>query len=262
MNEASASLPRTQGAWCAPAHERPRTTAESPRAVHIPGVFVTGTDTGVGKTVLSAAIAAALRASGLRVAAAKPVLTGLDEDVEAWPRDHELLGAVTGAAPDDVARLRFGPPVSPHLAARLAACRIDPTALVAQIHAQVDGAEVAVVEGVGGLLVPLDDAYSVRDLARDLGLPVVIAARPALGTINHTLLTVEGARAAGLDVRAVVITPWPEDPSAMETSNVATIADLAGVEVVTLPHLAGPDPALLAEAGARLPVERWTGLDG
>ena len=223
---------------------------------------MTGTDTGVGKTVLSAAIAAALHASGRRVAAAKPVLTGLDEEAGAWPRDHELLAAVTGDVADHVARLRFGPPVSPHLAAQLASCRIDPGALVEQIHAQVDGAEVAVVEGVGGLLVPIDDGYTVRELARDLGLPVVIAARPALGTINHTLLTVEAARAVGLDVRAVVITPWPGDPSPMETSNVATIADLAGVEVVTFPTLAGPDPALLAEAGRSLPVERWTGLDG
>ena len=225
-------------------------------------MFVTGTDTGVGKTVLSAAIAAALHASGVAVAAAKPVLTGLDEPADDWPRDHELLATVTGGVADDVARLRFGPPVSPHLAAQIAGCRIEPRALLDQIHAQVAGAEVAVVEGVGGLLVPLDDDYSVRDLARDLGLPVVVAARPALGTINHTLLTVEAARAGGLEVRAVVVTPWPEDPSPMEVSNVATIADLAGVEVVTLPALAGPDPALLAEAGARLPVERWTGLDG
>ena len=235
---------------------------DNDRRIAIPGVFVTGTDTGVGKTVLSAAIAAALHADGLRVAAAKPVLTGLDEAVEDWPRDHELLATVTGGVADDVARLRFGPPVSPHFAAQLASCRIDPGALLDQIHAQVDGAEVAVVEGVGGLLVPLDDRYTVRELARDLGLPVVIAARPALGTINHTLLTVEVARAAGLDVRAVVMTPWPEDPSPMETSNLATIADLAGIEVLTLPALRGPDPELLAEAGARLPVERWTGLDG
>ena len=236
--------------------------SEVDRRIAIPGVFVTGTDTGVGKTVLSAAIAAALRASGLGVAAAKPVLTGLDEPAEAWPRDHELLAAVTGGVADEVARLRFGPPVSPHLAAQLASARVDPLAIVEQVHAQVGGAEVAVVEGVGGLLVPLDDRYTVRDLARELGLPVVVAARPGLGTISHTLLTVEAARAVGLDVRAVVVTPWPQDPSPMERSNVATIADLAGIEVVTLPLLAGPDPALLAEAGARLPVERWTGLGG
>jgi dethiobiotin synthetase len=89
----------------------------------------------------------------------------------------------------------------------------------------------------------------VRDLAVDLGLPLLIAARPGLGTINHSLLTVEAARAAGLAVEAVVLTPWPDEPSTMELSNRETIARLAAVEVRTL----GPTtPATLAETGATL----------
>jgi dethiobiotin synthetase len=225
-----------------------------------PGVFVTGTDTGVGKTVVAAALCASLRAAGRRVAAVKPVLTGLDEAGEpAWPLDHELLAAAAGGVADEVAPVRFGPPVSPHLAAELAGAPVDPPALLAAVERAARGADVAVVEGVGGLLVPLADGCSVRDLARDLGLPVVVAARPGLGTINHTLLTVEAARAAALDVRAVVLTPWPGEPSAIERSNRATIERLAGVEVATLPRVAAPEPAQLAAAAAGLPVAAWLG---
>jgi dethiobiotin synthetase len=95
--------------------------------------------------------------------------------------------------------------------------------------------EPLVAEGVGGLLVPLTTGYSVRDLAVDLALPLVIAARAGLGTISHTLLTIEAARAVGLTVRCVVLTPWPEQPSVMEQSNRATIEQLGGIPVHGLP---------------------------
>ena len=215
------------------------------------GVFVTGTDTGVGKSVVSAAICAALAARGERVAAFKPVVTGLDDAPGEWPLDHELLArsASAGQSPEDVAPLRFGPAVSPHLAAELAGDRIEPAQLVGAAGAAGAGADVLVCEGVGGLMVPLTPGYLVRDLALELGLPLVVAARPGLGTINHSLLTLEAARAAGLEPRCVVITPWPEEPAAMESSNRDTIAALGAVEVETLPHTT---PGSLAEAGAHL----------
>lgn len=222
------------------------------------GVFVTGTDTGAGKSVLAAAICAALRARGGRVAAFKPVVTGLDEpDESGWPPDHELLAAGAGMAADDVAPLRFGPAVSPHLAAALAGTPIEPAELLAAARAATADADVLIAEGVGGLLVPLTIGYAIRDLARDLGLPVVVAARPGLGTINHTLLTVEAARAVGLDVRGVVMGPWPDEPSPMLADNRETVATLTRVPVSTLPELAGPDPEALAAAGSRLPVDVW-----
>jgi len=223
------------------------------------GCFVTGTDTGVGKTVLAAAIAAALHARGVRVAAFKPVVTGIDEPEPGRPADHELLGAVTGLTPSAVAPLRFGPAVSPHLAAELAGTAIEPAGLIAAAARAGAAAEVLVVEGVGGLLVPISADFSIRDLAVALDLPVVVAARPGLGTISHTLLTIEAARAAGLDVRAVVLTPWPARPSVMERSNRETIARMARVEVATLPAV-GVGPADLAAAGTALPVDAWLGL--
>lgn len=223
------------------------------------GLFVTGTGTGVGKTVVAAALCAALRARGEPVTAFKPVVTGTDEPAaDGWPPDHELLAAAAGGDPGDVAPLRFGPPVSPHLAAQLAGTAIEPAALLAAARAAARD-RILIAEGVGGLLVPLTPRYLVRDLARDLGLPLVLAAAPGLGTINHTLLTVEAARAAGLRIAGIVMTPWPESPSALERSNRDTVADLAAAPVAVLPRLRGPDPDALAAAGARLPLADWLG---
>jgi len=222
------------------------------------GCFVTGTGTGVGKTVLAAAICAALRARGERVVAFKPVVTGTDEPpAPGWPPDHELLAAATGGRPEAVAPVTFGPAVSPHLAAELAGRPLDPAALLRSFQAAAAGAGAVVAEGVGGLLVPLTRDWLVRDFAVAAGLPLVIAAQPGLGTINHTLLTIEAARSAGLTVAAVVLGPWPSEPTPVEADNRATVERLGGVETATLPGLRQGDPALLAEAGAALPLDRW-----
>ncbi len=276
------------------------------------GCFVTGTDTGAGKTILAASLCAAIRASGVKVAAFKPVVTGVgapgdepssrdDRDAAGarpaaeaaagahaageaaasargaaaaaarahpfgartagihWPEDHDLLAAVTGTRPADVTTQTFAPAVSPHLAAALAGTTLSLDALVAGARNAVATAEadVLVIEGVGGLLVPLSDEHDIRDVAVALGLPLVIAARPGLGTINHSLLTIEAARRAGLDVRAVVLTPWPDEPTVMERSNRETIATRGRVQVATLRSVRDVDD--LADAGAELPWVDWLG---
>jgi dethiobiotin synthetase len=259
------------------------------------GLFVTGTDTGVGKTVVAAAICAALAARGDRVAAFKPVVTGTDDDPGDWPPDHELLAAAAnaGQTPTDVTPTTFGPPLSPHYAAELAATTIDTDHLRAAAHRAAESAAAGgfpssdsqadresprrrvppicvphaygepprrrvpgtlICEGVGGLLVPLTESYSVRDLAVDLQLPLIVVARTGLGTINHTLLTVEAARAAGLHVAGIVMTPWPEHPEPIERSNWATIERLSGVPVSGLPPTTPPK---LAAAGDTLPLDSW-----
>ncbi len=222
------------------------------------GCFVTGTDTGVGKTVLAGAILAALRARGVRVRALKPVITGLDEPPDPdWPPDHELLAAAAASTPSQVTELRFGPAVSPHLAAELAGRPIAPAQLLRAARLAAADCDALIVEGVGGLLVPLAAGYDVRAFAGELGLPLVIAARPGLGTINHTLLTLEAARAAGLRVAAVVLSPWPAEAGLIERSNRETIARLGQVGVATLAPIARGTPELLTEAGATLPLEDW-----
>jgi dethiobiotin synthetase len=221
------------------------------------GVFVAGTDTGVGKSVVAAAICAGLAARGERVAAFKPAVTGLDEDPsEGWPPDHELLAAAAGSGqgPEEVAPYRFGPAVSPHLAAELEGSEIAPKRLVEAARSSGEASDALVCEGVGGLLVPLAWDYLVRDLAAELGLPLVIAARPGLGTINHSLLTVQAARAAGLRVLAVVMTPWPARPAPVERSNRETVERLGEVPVAGLPPT---EPGSLAAAAESLPLADW-----
>lgn len=222
------------------------------------GLFVSGTGTDVGKTVVAGAILAALHARGERVVAFKPVVSGTEAGSDPdWPADHELLATATGDDPANVSPAVFAAPLSPHLAAELAGAPLDPALLRGAFDARAAEAETVVVEGVGGLLVPLTRDYLVRDLAVDLALPLVVAAGPGLGTINHTLLTLQAARAAGLTVAGVVLTPWPDAPTAMHDDNRATIARLGEVDVAILPPLPRADPALLAQAGARLPLDRW-----
>jgi dethiobiotin synthetase len=207
-----------------------------------PGVFVTGTGTEVGKTVVAAALARTLAAEGKSVAVFKPAVTGLDEEGET---DHALLRRASGSSQSDeeIAPYRYGPPASPHLAAALAGEEIEPERLRQSAHEAAASADAIVCEGVGGLLVPLSPVYLVRDLAVDLGYPLVVVAGPGLGTINHTLLTLESARAAGLGVAAVVLNPWPEHPSEIERNNRETIAKLGRVRVETLPRLGLGDPS-------------------
>ena len=220
------------------------------------GVFVTGTDTEVGKTVVASAIAATLAADGERVSVFKPAVTGLNE-LDGLASDHERLrGSARSTQREwEIAPYRFGPPVSPHLAAASVGERVDPYRLLAAARRAARAGDVLVAEGVGGLLVPLSGTYLVRDLAADLGMPVVIAARPGLGTINHTLMTVECARRVGLEVAAVVLTPWPAVPGDMQRSNRETIARLGKVEVETLPMLALRNIA----PQRNLPVSHWLG---
>jgi dethiobiotin synthetase len=207
-------------------------------------VFVTGTSTEVGKSVVAAVIARTAAASGRTVSVFKPAVSGLDElaGVEA---DHDLLRRAAGSSQtdDEIAPYRYGPAVSPHLAAEMAGEEIEPSVLVEGAQRAARGSDVLVAEGVGGWLVPLTADYLVRDFARDLGLPVVIVASPGLGTINHTLLTIEAVRAAGLEVRAVALNPWPEEPDAMTESNRSTITQLGEIEVATLPQLNLAEPA-------------------
>ena len=206
------------------------------------GGFVTGTGTEVGTTAVAAAMARTAAGSGQRVAVFKPAVSGLDEGGEA---DHELLrrAAGSGQSDDEIAPYRFGPAVSPHLAAELAGTPIEPRVVLEAARAAAENADLLVCEGVGGFLVPLTPGWLVRDLARELDLPVVVVAQPGLGAINHTLLTLESVRAAGLRAVAVVLTPWPTEPSELERSNRETIASLGDVEVMILSllDLAAPE---------------------
>ncbi len=169
------------------------------------GVFVTGTDTGVGKTVVSAALLARYRRE-LPVRYWKPVQTGIEQD-----DDTEEVARLSRCGADEVRRsgVRLPRPVSPHLAARLSGVRI---ALEPLVDVVASGASAAawIVEGAGGVIVPINESETMADLMVALGLPIVVAARSTLGTINHTLLTLEALRRRSLTVAGVVLVGPPD----------------------------------------------------
>lgn len=162
------------------------------------GLFVTGTDTGVGKTRVAVVLIHALRARGLRVAGMKPVAAGqapgaLNEDVVAL-----MQAANVAADVRDVNPYAFEPPIAPHIAAAQAGMRID-IDVIAKAYARLAAqADVVVVEGAGGWRVPLNDAADMADLAQALGLPVVLVVGLRLGCLNHALLTADSIRQRGL----------------------------------------------------------------
>jgi len=171
-------------------------------------IFVTGTDTGVGKTVVAAGIAAALARSGANVGVMKPVATGgRRRGNRLVSQDAELLRRAAGVRDplELVNPVCLRPPLAPSLAARVSRRPVD-LGLVWKAYTALSAAhERLVVEGVGGLLVPILERYPVARLVRRLGLPLVVVVRPTLGTINHTALTVMAARAHGLAVRGLVV---------------------------------------------------------
>lgn len=166
------------------------------------GIFVTGTDTEVGKTFASTVLIAALRARGLRVFPYKPVAAGATRVGERWVNeDTQALVAAAGldeASAGAVTPVLLREPMAPHIAARREGVAIDVRALHAGLLRGAVGSDFCVVEGVGGFCVPLDDEHDTVDLARDLGLPVVLVVGMRLGCLNHALLTAQAIAAAGL----------------------------------------------------------------
>jgi len=195
------------------------------------GYFVTATDTGVGKTFVTAGLAAALRARGRDVAVFKPVQSGaLADDASG---DAALLGADCVYA--------FRAPLAPLVAARAEGRQIELEPILERARELEREHEILLVEGAGGLLVPLSDDLDVAGLATALGLPLVVVARAGLGTVNHTLLTIEAARARGLEVAGVVLNG---DGDESTEDNPALIEVRSGARVLArIPRLADPSDA-------------------
>jgi dethiobiotin synthetase len=218
--------------------------------VALPGLFVTGTDTGVGKTVVAGAIADWFRRRHRRVGVLKPVATGAVHRREGWvSEDAEFLAHCADARfpLDVICPQRYAEPLAPAVAAERAGVPVDWEAVQRSLRMIKRGSDVMIVEGVGGVMVPLDANHTVLDLARWLRLPAVVVARPNLGTINHTLLTVHALRGAGLTVAGVVINRYPPDtPGVAEETNPRAIEKWGKVPVLCVV----PDEPL--EAG-RLP---------
>ncbi|MBW2268899.1 MAG: dethiobiotin synthase [Deltaproteobacteria bacterium] len=216
------------------------------------GLFVTGTDTGVGKTVVACALLRAFRTRGIDVGAMKPIETGVGLE---GPLDALALREAAGGgdALDDVCPLRFALPAAPTVAARAEGRRVEVWAIHAAYQRLKARHDCVIAEGAGGLLVPATEELSMADLARELDLPVLIVARAALGTINHTLLSLEAAKKRGLTVAGVVISHADGELSAAAAANLGSLRDALGDALLgEVPPLAGGGSA----ADTHIDVER------
>ena len=205
-------------------------------------LFVTGTDTGVGKTFVACALAHAWRAAGRRVGVLKPVETG----VEGEPEDVRRLADAAGdrAPLDEVCPYRLRAPLAPAVAAPLEGVVVDVDRIAALIERRAREVDVLVVEGAGGLLVPIAGATTYLDLAVRLRLPLLLVAANRLGTINHCALTARVAAGAGLVMYGFVLSQPAVETDASARSNAETIAALTGLRCLgVLPHLPGPEEA-------------------
>jgi len=206
------------------------------------GLFVTGTDTGIGKTHVASLIARQLVSCGVRVGVYKPVCSGAEFDTSGrarWDDIERLREAVRDEWPGDtlsdeaICPQRFLAPLAPPLAARAEGRTVDLALLKSGADHWSSRVDVLVVEGAGGLLAPVSKTTNGADLAREFGYPLIVVARCGLGTINHSLLTIEAAERRGLRVAGIVLNQArPEDDLALATDNAVEITARGGVPVL------------------------------
>lgn len=207
-----------------------------------PGVFVAGTDTGVGKTVVTAGLTGWLRETGTDARAIKPAQTGAPGDDDAR--------LVARACEDDDASVctrRLGPALAPRVAAERQGVDLSYEAILEDCRTEMDAVEFPVVEGIGGLRVPLAGEAEVLDLVTDLRLPAVVVARSGLGTLNHTALTVDALRDRGVDVPLVVLNEF-EGATVAERTNPAELRRMLDVPIATLGPFDADDPEAIVPA--------------
>lgn len=200
-----------------------------------PGVFITGTDTEVGKTVISAGLALALKARGLKVGVMKPIATGcMGEDGQLISHDAVFIWeAAENEYPALTSPSRFKHPLSPNVAAAIEKKEIDLKNIMDAYNELHKHYDFVIVEGIGGLLVPIKEDYFVANMVREFQLPMLVVARPGLGTINHTLLTIDAATVRGFDTCGVIFNRIAKvNYSMAEITNPKVIHDLSGVPIL------------------------------
>lgn len=208
-----------------------------------PGIFIVGTDTNVGKTVIAAGLAMALKARGMKVGVMKPVATGChgistrlvsSDAVFLWEAAENEYPALTNPS-------RYRAAVAPHVAAGLERKDINIESILKAFRELQKHYDYVIVEGVGGLMVPLAKDYYVANLVREFQLPMVVVSQIGLGAINHSLLTVDAALVRGLDVRGIIFNRVPTtNVSLAEMTNPKVIHELSGIPILgSLPEIKG-----------------------
>jgi dethiobiotin synthetase len=203
-----------------------------------PGLFVTGTDTGVGKTLIAGAIARILTDKGLKVGVFKPIATGCKHKWDGLTSsDTEFLShcANSDLSPSTITPVGYRTPAAPIVSAARDGCEIDFGKIAAAYKDVCQNSDAVLVEGIGGVRVPLTEEFDLLDLAVEFDLPAVIVARPNLGTINHTLMTIDCIRAKNLKIAGVVINGYNAvESTPAEDTAPEVIAKCSGVNVLAV----------------------------
>ena len=204
------------------------------------GYFITGTDTGVGKTLVAGGIAALFKNKGTNVGVMKPIATGCKRVDNNLVSDDAVFLKSIAEVEDEYALINpvnFEQPLAPSIAARLSNTKIDIEKVRTSYDILCERHDYMIVEGIGGLLVPIDEYYFVVDMAEEMELPVIVVCSPTLGTINHTLLTVSYARQHGLDVKGIIINESAENcDTIVKDTNTDEIKRLTGLPILgTIP---------------------------
>jgi dethiobiotin synthetase len=217
------------------------------------GLFITATDTGAGKTFVTTGIARLWRREGRSFRVCKPVATGADNG---WSEDTRLLAETAGDADlHAITPYTFGVPAAPPVAARLAGVSLRLEDLAAAVRRRAIEGNAVLVEGVGGLLCPLTERETVADLAIELALPLIVVARRSLGTLNHTLLTVEAAQRRGLRIAGLVVTAATPVTGVAEETVIEELTRRLDVPILAaLPYQPNRDDGGVAELQA---VDWW-----
>ena len=227
------------------------------------GIFITGTDTGVGKTIVAAVLARLIRDSGANVAVMKPVTSGCDRvNGRLVSEDARLLAWAAGcdATDPDITPYLLEAPIAPSEAASREGVRIDPGRIGEAYRRLADRHDFVIVEGAGGLMVPLCGGFLIADLVKLLDLPLLVVARPGLGTVNHTLLTCFAARRMEIEVRGIVINDYPAAPGMAEEYAPHLLGSLSGAPLLGIFHHqdAENEQAIVERITARLKDEPAT----
>jgi len=226
----------------------------SPERAPAKGFFIAGTDTGVGKSIIAAGLLRALARHGLRVAGMKPIAAGAEETPEGLRNEDALMLRAASNVEADYATTNpycFPAPVSPHIAAHEAGVEVDIGRIVHAFHQLTKPADLVIVEGAGGWLAPIDDTATMADIARALGLPVILVVGLRLGCLNHALLTRRALEADGLELAAWVGSHV--DPHfARVQENLATLEQRLGQPAAAFIPYQADVANLMEEASLRL----------
>jgi len=204
--------------------------------MQVKSLFVTGTDTGVGKTIVIACLISVFKKYQIDVGVMKPIETGVDSNCSSSANSDALFLMEVAGCEDSLAEvspIRLKPAASPYQAALLENRHLDVESIKENLDRLSARHDCMLVEGIGGLLVPITTSYSVEDLIIELGLPVIVVARNQVGTLNHTLLTLRAAKQKGISVCGVILNQTrPEDPTEIERGQAKIIQELSGIPVL------------------------------